>query len=477
MANQIEKLNGIEIAKIAKFNGLTDAQIEKINGLEFTGSTDAQLVTIATQDTSGTAIDGGTGFNTDQSWGSSIAFDPDTDQIIVGFADQANSTRPTIRIGTMSGTTITFGDKIEVDNNISGVTTCNVHYDTQNDRLIVVHRDPYSQYGGTHGVFARAYKLHASTLRTVETTGDRVDLITSSTGGGRGIYTEIQDHDGIVDILYEDYNDSQKNKIATVRVTNASTCALTLSSATEFADDDSHEFGIAYSPDVDRNVILYNVGNEIRAKAVEHLSGNPALGSEYTYNLANCNLNASNPHGGYTMIYDTEHNKFHFLYRYEGSTAGNATHDNYYIGNLTCGGSGNLVISFGNTSGTSMNNTVEIDDLIYGSFNSEFYPSGGLIYSHQRQRIIMHGNSANQGTNGNKKFHVIDYNGSAYTKSSSPIDIFTPSGAPVDTGNIRTDDASGTVGNLSLITYHIYDGTNDGKTFIQGIDAGDSAIS
>jgi hypothetical protein len=60
MANQVEKVNGIEIGKIEKINGLTDAEIEKLNGLEFTGSTDAQLVTFATQDTSGSAIDGGT---------------------------------------------------------------------------------------------------------------------------------------------------------------------------------------------------------------------------------------------------------------------------------------------------------------------------------------------------------------------------------------------------------------------------------
>ena len=38
MANQIEKLNGIQIASIEKLNGLTDDNIEKLNGLEFTGT-------------------------------------------------------------------------------------------------------------------------------------------------------------------------------------------------------------------------------------------------------------------------------------------------------------------------------------------------------------------------------------------------------------------------------------------------------
>ena len=89
----------------------------------------------------------------------------------------------------------------------------------------------------------------------------------------------------------------------------------------------------------------------------------------------------------------------------------------------------------------------------------------------------MHGNSSSSETGSTKKFHVIDFNGSAYTKSSSPINVFTASGAPWDTGSIRTDDASGTFGNVNLISYMVYGGSNDGKTFIQGIDAGDSTIS
>ena len=97
MANQVEKLNGIAIASIEKINGLTDAEIEKINGLEFTGSTPHQTITFSTQTTGGSAIDGGNGFNTDKTEGSSIAYDPDTDQFIISFSDGAAATAPTIR--------------------------------------------------------------------------------------------------------------------------------------------------------------------------------------------------------------------------------------------------------------------------------------------------------------------------------------------------------------------------------------------
>ena len=479
MANQVDKLNGIEIAKIEKINGLTDAQVQALNGLEFTGSTDAQLITFATQEADGTAIDSGTGFNTDRSEGISLAFDPDTDQVIIAFSDGSDSTRCKIRIGTISGTTVTFGDKIVTDTSHTGVTATGCHYDQINDRLIVIQNDPYSTYTGTGGIYATAFELDPSANRTVDTQGTTTEVFTS--GSGQAVsnnnVSEIQDHDGVVDVLYEDRTGSpDDNHVKTVRIDNASTCSLTVSSSQEFAQDNSNYFGIAYSPDEDKNFIIYVEGNTLKGRTITHFSGSPSLGSEASYNLLNVVLDASEPRGGSTMIYDTEHNEFHFIYRYSGSSMGNVVNDNYYIGNASISGT---TVTFGNTGnpGTLMNNTVEIDDLKYGSHHSSNQSGAGLMYSHQRQRIIMHGNSSNSETGSTKKFHVIDWNGSSYTKSSSPIDIFTASGAPWYCHTIRTDNASGVLGTVNLIGYFIYGGSNDGKTFIQGIDAGDSAIS
>jgi len=473
MANEVTKLNGIAIANIADLNGITDANLAKINAQEFTGSTDAEYVAFTTQDTSDSAIDGGTGFNTNRSYGTSLAFDPDTNQVIVAWSDDGNSTRATIRIGTVSGTTITFGDKIVVNSSHTGVTATGCHYDKVNDRLIVTQSDPYSSYSGTGGVYATAFELNAS--RGVDTTGTTAEIFQSSSGHSvsRGNLSEIQDHDGIVDVLYEDKSDGDDNYVKTVYIDDDSACSLTVGTAQEFDDTTNNYYGIAYSPDASKSVVIYPDGSTLKGRTISHSSGNPSLGSEASYSLSDSYLNIT-PHGGSAMIYDTEHDKFHFLYRYEGSTAGNATHDNLYIGNLSVSGT---TVTFASTSGTTMNNTEEIDDLIISSANYSNYSGAGLIYSHQRQRIIMHGNSSASETGSNKKFHVIDFDGSAYTISSSPIDVFTANGAPWDNGSIRTDDASGTLGNVNLISYFIYGGTNDGKTYIAGIDAGDSTIS
>tara|TARA_R110002020_G_scaffold425927_2_gene635361 strand:+ start:763 stop:2190 length:1428 start_codon:yes stop_codon:yes gene_type:complete len=475
MANEVTKLNGIAIASITDLNGITDANLAKINGQEFTGSTDAQLVTFATQDTGGTAIDSGTGFNTARSEGTSLAFDPDTNQVIIAFSDGGSSTVPTIRIGTVSGTTITFGDKIVVSSDTNGTTSTGCHYDTNTNRLIVTYRSPYSAYWTNAGVFAKAFELNSS--RGVDTAGSVATVFNSSGNNevSRNNLSEIQDHDGVVDILYEDYSNG-KDYVNTVKINDASACSLTVGSAAEFNDDSDNFFGIAYSPDADVNVIMYTKGNALRARTITHFSGDPSLGSYANYGLANCELDATDPHGGSCMIYDTEHNKFHFLFRYGGSSSSNAVNDNLYIGNLSVSGTSVTFASTGNPT-TTMNNTVEIDDLKYGRHFGSNQPGAGLIYSHQRQRIIMHGNDANSEAGGTKNFHIIDFNGSAYTKTSSYTAINTLNGAPWDTGAIRTDNASGTFGNVNLFSYFIYSGSNDGKTFIQGIDAGDSTIS
>lgn len=479
MANEVTKLNGIAIANITDLNGITDANLAKINGQEFTGSTDAQLVTFATQDTSGSAIDGGTGFNGSGSTRSSatqLAFDPDTNQVIIAFSDHGNSTRCTIRIGTVSGTTITFGDKIVTDTSHTGVNATGCHYDKVNDRLIVIQSDPYSIYTGTGGIYATAFELNSS--RGVDTQGTTTEVFQSSSGHSVSTnnLSEIQEHDGVVDVLYEDKGDGDDNYVKTVRINDASACSLTISSGTEFDDDSNNYFGIAYSPDEDKNLLIYVDGNTLKGRTITHFSGDPSLGSAASFPVGYSELDAAEGHGGRAMIYDTEHNKFHFIFRYNASNSNNATNDYLYISNASISGT---TVTFANTGNptTTMNNTLEISDLRYGSHQGSNYAGAGLIYSHQRQRIIMHGNSSNSETGSTKKFHVIDYNGSSYTKSSSPIDIYTASGAPWDTGAIRTGDESGTLGNVNLISYFSYGGSNDGKTFIQGIDAGDSTIS
>ena len=54
MANQVEKLNGIEVTDIEKLNRLTDDNIEKLIGLEFSGGTPYKVVD---EDASGGSVE------------------------------------------------------------------------------------------------------------------------------------------------------------------------------------------------------------------------------------------------------------------------------------------------------------------------------------------------------------------------------------------------------------------------------------
>jgi len=483
MANEVTKLNGIAIASITDLNGITDANLSKINGQEFTGSTDFQKVSFTTVDSGGSAIGDAGEYNTGRSYGHSIAFDPDTSQFILMFSDTLNSERPTIRIGTVSGTTITFGSKIEVEaHNNAHTTGC--YYDTAKDRLITVWM---SSSVGRNGIYAKGFKLNSS--RAVDGTGSLTTVDTASSGYNQtnasnfgAMNQNDENGNSMVDVCYEDGDDSSHNYARTVMLddhTNADdddSCSLNVGDAAEFSTDSSNRWGIA--SDGTKNCIVYQVGTEVKTRTIQHFTQTISFGSEDSLGLANMEMTFADAYGGTNMVYDPDNDCFHVGIKYVGTTGGNATNGNVYIIKVTLGGSDDKVASFqsiGNPA-NQLTNTAEISSGVYTNNAT----GGGLIYSHARNRIISHG-SANAGhsvNNATINAEVHSYNGSTYTSggSSNVIDIETRNGQPRGVGTLHVD-ASAIFGNVVPIMSVLYGGTNDGTTFIHGIDAGDAAIN
>jgi len=127
MANQIEKLNNIAITSIEKLNGLTDAQMEKVNGLEFTGvppDVDASVISITNNQYESGDVNG-----------AAFAYDEDNNVFGVTYGDGSNNLYPTVILGSISGTTITWGSEVVLESSaMSG--TCGMAYDTGNNRFV-----------------------------------------------------------------------------------------------------------------------------------------------------------------------------------------------------------------------------------------------------------------------------------------------------------------------------------------------------
>jgi len=90
---------------------------------------------------SGTSISFGTRvqFNSGQSQQNSLTYDSTNNKIIVAYRDGSNADRGTAIIGTVSGTTISFGSEYLFNPN--GVSYPQVTYDSTNQKVVFVYKD------------------------------------------------------------------------------------------------------------------------------------------------------------------------------------------------------------------------------------------------------------------------------------------------------------------------------------------------
>ena len=89
-------------------------------------------------------------------WGSGvnqyhrIAYDPDSNKVIIAYESDQTSSRTAAVVGTVSGTTITFGSVYEFDTNLTSVSSISVTYMRQN-RVVITYR----AYGGPAFYYAQ----------------------------------------------------------------------------------------------------------------------------------------------------------------------------------------------------------------------------------------------------------------------------------------------------------------------------------
>ena len=121
----ISKINGVDIGDIEKINGADKGDLEKFNTGEVPASQTDPSVSALTnyQFDSGDAKNG------------AMAYSPDDSTLGVAYCDGGNSSYPTVRLGTLSGTTITWGNETVCESASCG--PMGLAYDTNVDRYVV----------------------------------------------------------------------------------------------------------------------------------------------------------------------------------------------------------------------------------------------------------------------------------------------------------------------------------------------------
>ena len=214
-------------------------------------------------------------------YGDSATYDPDEGKVIISYRDNGNSSYGTSRVGTVSGTSISFGSEAV----FKSATTAYISstYDSKFGKVVIAFRDDgASSYGKCVGgdVSGTSISFSSGSGGISEKTFEsgRADYIrvTHDTAGGTNL------------VCYQDDGDSQKGKAVCLRIDGN---GFDLGSIKVFETSNIRNMGLAYDSTNKRHVVSYSDDGdsfEGRARAVNvdtftDETGVPTFGTLHTF--------------------------------------------------------------------------------------------------------------------------------------------------------------------------------------------------
>ena len=190
---------------------------------------------------SGTSISFGSAsvFNSSNTHQCSIDFDSNAEKVVIAYKDQGNSNYGTCIVGNVSGTSISFGSETVFES----ASTANPHcvFDSSNNKMVILYKDSgnseyYTALVGT--VSGTSISFGSPTVYTNFEAGDQAATFDST-------------NNKIVSV----YRGNNSNK-AVIRIGTVTGTGITFGPVNELAEQ-GREFGITYDSNNDKVVIGY----------------------------------------------------------------------------------------------------------------------------------------------------------------------------------------------------------------------------
>jgi len=260
-----------------------------------TYDTNAQKVVIAYKDTGnseyGTAIVG-TVSGTSISFGSATVFesastetisatyDSNNYKVVIAYRDFTNNSKGTAIVGTVSGTSISFGSPVIFES--GGVSYTSAVYDTNAQKVVITYRDNNNSYYGT--------AIVGTVSGTSISFGSAVVFESATVEYVSAVYDSNAQK---VVIAYEDIGNSE---YGTAIVGTVSGTSISFGSAVVFESAGVNFIAITYDSNAQKVVIAYrDVGNSnYGTLAVGTVSGTSiSFGSATVFNAGNSNYSSA----------------------------------------------------------------------------------------------------------------------------------------------------------------------------------------
>ena len=216
---------------------------------------------------SGTSVSFGSvvEFESGETRGTSIAYDPDTDRVIAHYIDYGNSNYPTWCVGEMQNNgTISWGTpQSHYSNTTTGETAC--VYDTQNDKIVLI-------WGNTQGGELKTFTGDVQSGTNTLNLGSSQEIGDSNNTPDQLTALWHAANNRIV-VFFEDIDDSNKGFYSIGQYNTNNQC--TWSSPTQWSTGAVDEMASAYDSTNERVIIAYrDTGNNSYGTArVGSLSG------------------------------------------------------------------------------------------------------------------------------------------------------------------------------------------------------------
>jgi hypothetical protein len=250
---------------------------------------------------SGTSISFGTAvvFESASTGGTSATYDSTNNRVVIAYQDVADSTYGTAIVGTVSGTSISFGTAV-VFNSATTFSPSPV-YDSTNDRVVITYRD-----GGNSG-FGTA--IVGTVSGTSISFGSAVVFASASTFFPLAVYDSTNNKIVIA------YRDTGNSEYGTAIVGTVSGTSISFGSEVVFESASTSEISATYDSTNNRVVISYrdggnsNYGNAV----VGTVSGTSiSFGTPVVFESATTSFTST--------TFDSTNNKVVIAYRDEGNS-------------------------------------------------------------------------------------------------------------------------------------------------------------
>ena len=170
-------------------------------------------------------------------------YDPDSNKVVLAYTDSDNSTRGTAIVGTVSGTSISFGTPAVFN---SGTTEhIGITYDTTNDKVVIVYEDAGNSSHGTAivgTVSGTSISFGSEAVYNTATTQFNVATFDANTGK--------------VVIIYQDTGGAIQSKVATVSGTS-----ISFGSEVQVGGSNSNYTAVVFDSNSNKVVVVFRDGS------------------------------------------------------------------------------------------------------------------------------------------------------------------------------------------------------------------------